>query len=298
MKVNPLYYLLVLAIVFQTCKTKKDDIKAPNVPEPYYPRLIFKFKFDSTQVRLDNLGQPSTVASGNAAISPVFQKMSAHYIELAQTDFTALGGGAVLYRAKETTAGGANAIDFDSAKVVGENEEFFSVALKDMTPGTYKWLRVSLAYQNYDIKYMYNYASLDHKAEGRLASFIGFNTYVRNYQIKNLSETINANKLQGYWGFESFSTIYNGQAPPGATTVPNPIAGSSPIPAGSCVVTGQFANNLTITGNETEDIVIIVSLSTNDSFEWTENNADGWYQPDIGETVVDMGIRGLIPIIE
>jgi len=296
MKNYLLFYLIVFAICIQGCKSKKDDIKAPV--EPNYPKLIFKFKFDSNQVRLGNLGQPSNVGSGNAAISPVFQKMSAHYIELALTDYTALGGGAVLYKAKETSAGGSNAIDFDSSKVVGENEEFFSIALKDMTPGTYKWLRVSLAYQNYDIKYKYNYASVDYTAEGRLASFIGFKTYVRSYQIQNMSETINANKLQGYWGFESFSTIYNGQAPPGATTVPNPIAGSSPIPAGSCVVTGQFANNLTITGKETQDIVVIVSLSTNNSFEWTENNADGWYQPDIGETVVDMGIRGLIPIIQ
>jgi hypothetical protein len=53
---------------------------------------------------------------------------------------------------------------------------------------------------------------------------------------------------------------------------------------------------LTITGLETSDIIITVSLSTNKSFEWVDSTPDGYYQPDAGETVVDMGIRGLIPI--
>jgi len=69
--------------------------------------------------------------------------------------------------------------------------------------------------------------------------------------------------------------LYNGQAP--ATTVPNPIAATSPIPLGSYVVTGQFANNLLLTGNETNDVVIEVSLSTNNSFELEETDLDGWH---------------------
>ncbi|MBL7884944.1 MAG: hypothetical protein JNL69_12805, partial [Bacteroidia bacterium] len=112
--------------------------------------------------------------------------------------------------------------------------------------------------------------------------------------------------VQGYWAFLTNVLGQNyfadGQAPAGATTVPNPLFASSPIPAGSCVVTGQFVNNsmtndpLVITGSETQDIVITVSLSTNKSFEWHEVVADGYYQPEVGEYVVDMGIRGLIPI--
>ncbi|MFN0033330.1 MAG: hypothetical protein ACKVOR_14300, partial [Flavobacteriales bacterium] len=70
------------------------------------------------------------------------------------------------------------------------------------------------------------------------------------------------------------------------------------VPAGSCVVTGEFASPLVITGSETEDIVVIISLSTNRSFEWTEVNMDGFYEPSAGEAVVDMGVRGLIPIVE
>jgi len=94
----------------------------------------------------------------------------------------------------------------------------------------------------------------------------------------------------------------DGQPPAGATTVVNPLSGTSPIPAGSCLVTGEFFNTagsslapLVITGSETSDIVITVSLSTNKSFEWKKVNGDGYYQPDAGEFPVDMGIRGMIP---
>ena len=50
-------------------------------------------------------------------------------------------------------------------------------------------------------------------------------------------------------------------------------------------------------GNETQDIIITLSLSINNSFEWNEVNLDGLYEPNAGEQVVDMGFRGLIPMV-
>jgi hypothetical protein len=89
----------------------------------------------------------------------------------------------------------------------------------------------------------------------------------------------------------------SGQAPAGSTTVPNPIEATSPIPRNlnTCVVTGKFTNNLVISGNESQDVIVTLSLSVNNSFEWHEINADGKFEPSIGENVVDMGLRGLIP---
>jgi hypothetical protein len=107
--------------------------------------------------------------------------------------------------------------------------------------------------------------------------------------------TVNANRKQGYWALSVAGLPFSGQAPEGATTVPNPLATTSPIPAGSCVVTGKFAEKLVITGNETHDVVVTLSLSVNNSFEWQEVNADGKFEPNAGENVVDMGLRGLIP---
>ena len=63
------------------------------------------------------------------------------------------------------------------------------------------------------------------------------------------------------------------------------------------MVTGQFENRLTISGNETEDVVVTLYFSVNNSFEWIEINADGKFEPSAGETLVDMGLRGLIPYV-
>jgi hypothetical protein len=232
-------------------------------------------------------------------------KVAAHYLELAPTMFTQVGMGDTLYHAAETMAGGGKAIDHSQSVLKGEGEEFLRVPISKVTPGTYNYLRVSLAYQNYDIRYKYVYNSVPYYLTGTVASFIGYNTYINNYVIKTITKTPGggpANYLQGYWGFEtSFittTTTLDGQAPTGATTVVNPISATSPIPAGSCLVTGQFPAPLVVTGNETSDIIIQVSLSTNKSFEWKDLNMDGWYEPTQGDTVVDMGIRGMIPVVQ
>jgi len=285
-----------------SCK-KENHVAAPN--------LIFKMKFDSTQARLNNVGQPSTLADGHAAQSPVFNNMSVHYIELASNAFIALGQGSVLYKAAETTAGGSNAIDFSKSTFAANGETFFSMPLKDIPAGTYEWLRVSLAYQNADVKFKVDTTvagiTINQDFVGTLAGFIGFNTYITSYKVKNQSLTVNGNKAQGYWGFETvlsgggytYPFITSGQAPAGATTVVNPIFATSPIPQGSCVVTAAFVpGKLTITGNETNDIIIECSFSTNNSFEWIDFVQDGRWEPSKGEQVTDMGIRGMIPTIK
>ena len=96
-------FLGLLTAVFISCSG--DDDSTSPIPETA-PQLIVKFKFDNTQVRLDNFGQPETIPAGNAAQSPNFNTMSAHYIELAPTAFTALGAGEIC----------VNSIDADGMK--------------------------------------------------------------------------------------------------------------------------------------------------------------------------------------
>lgn len=255
------------------------------------PYLIVKFKFDPNQERLNNLGKVAVMPAGNDGQSPLFAKISSHYIELAPNANTLLGSGAVLYHAPETMIGGAKAIDFKQAKVVHEGEDFLKIPLSELTKGSYEWIRVSLSFQEFDIKI--RESGLDFT--GTVASFVGFNTYVTDFVLGSVPFAVNENKSQGYWALSIVGKGFSGQAPAGATTVPNPIASTSPIPAGSCVVTGKFASNLVITGNETQDIVVTLSLSVNKSFEWKEVNVDGKYEPSAGEQVFDMGLRGLIP---
>ena len=329
--------LIIIGIILFSCKKKEELVTPdPNPPatttgtqiygEPDSvwtasgtgPHLIFKFKFDSTQVRLDNLGNPSpSIPAGHGAYSPVFNKMAAHYIELAQTDFTSLGSGVVLYHAPETVSGGTTAIQFSKSVVVRENVVFYSAPINTIASGTYKWLRLSLSYQNYDIPYKANaLTTVNNIGTGTIASFLGYKTYVEKYKVKNQYIVPSAsvggafvNHLQGYWGFETYIPGYgyyiaDGQPAAGSTTVVNPNSINSPVPAGSCVVTSVFTNsvgiaqNLTITGTETKDIIITVYISTNKSFEWIDVNPDGYYQPENGETPVDMGIRGIIPKVQ
>ena len=295
--------LLLLTVAFASCKKENTDTVSNNI--------IFKFKFDSTQARLNSIGQPSIIPAGNAGQCPLFNGMSAHYIELAPAATTPLGQGAILYKATETTLGGLSAIDFSKSYVAADGELFYIASLKDVPKGDYEWMRISLAYQNYDVKFYVDTTisgvHINQYSYGTIASFIGFNTYITNLKIKNQTVGVNGNRVQGFWGFESSISVggvaYNkadtGQAPPGATTVVNPLAATSPIPAGSCVVTAQIKpGKLTITGNETKDIVVEVSLSTNKSFEWKDDIANGRWEPLKGEKIVDMGIRGMIPTVQ
>ncbi|NQX92276.1 MAG: hypothetical protein HRT74_09200 [Flavobacteriales bacterium] len=285
-------YLIIASLTLVLFGCKKDDEN--NETPVQEPRVVFKFKMDPTQPRLDNFGNPSPIPDGNAAQNPEFQKISGHYVELSENANTWLGDGEVVYEGPETMAGGEEAIDFQQAVLAGDNEVFLSMPLSSVNPGIYEFLRVSLSYQKFKI----DYQAAGFDLEGTISSFLGYNNYITNYQIEDETVEVNENKLQGYWGFETVGQVIEGQSPEGATTVVNPLFDTSPIPLGSCLVTGEFETPLMITGNETEDVVVVIALSTNGSFEWVDGNGDGIYQPDQNESVVDMGIRGMIPYVE
>ena len=287
MNKNIVFGLFIVCTFLSSCI---DDDKPITVSGP---NLLIKLKVDADQERLDNIGNPSVVPAGHAAVTPTFHTLSAHYIELAPGAYTILGQGEILYKGEETDLGGATAIDFRKAKLAEPGDVFISIPIEKITPGTYLYPRVSVLYQNYSIPFVYNGADLT----GTIASFVGYNTYIGSYKINQETIQVNDDKLQGYWGFEvnylGFLTSFSGQAPAGATTVPNPLFATSPIPQGSCVLTGAFDQPLVITGKETEDITIEFSFSSNKSFEWQEINADGKFDPNLGENVVDMGLRGM-----
>jgi len=280
-------YLSVIALLIITVAACNDEENNNSEPQ-----LIIKLKFDPNQQRLDNLGQPAVVPIGNAVQTPIIRQMSANYIEFAPSTTTLLGEGEIIYSGEETAAGGNMAIDFQEAILAGNNDTFISIPLSELSSGNYNWVRVSLSYQEGDIQILTGTGS---DITGSLASFLGYNNYITSFDLNGSFIPVNENKLQGFWAFEALGFTTQGQAPPGATTVPNPLFATSPVPQGSCIVTGEFSNSLNITGQETEDVTVTLSFSINNSFEWTEVNADGKYEPSAGEQVVDMGLRGLIP---
>ena len=326
---------LITWVALTSCKKDTKNATTTTIA-PAGAQLKFVFKFDNTQTPLNDSGNVAGIPSTHRAQSPSFNGMSAHYIEMSQTATTQVGAGLVLYSTPTvpaptiTVTSGptsityTDAINFSQESIVGPGGQFFSVPLSQVTPGTYQYLRISVAYQNYDIKYAVPKGTQvapsfslpsTYYGTGTIASFIGYYTQIGSYTIKTQNVTVGA-KQQGYWGFESAPYVFGGntytvtpstgQSPQGATTVVNPLFQTSAIKPGSCLVTGQFVSPtggtepLTITGHETSDIVITVSMSTNNSFEWKFNPSnpnDGNIYPLSGDTVVNMGVRGMKPIL-
>jgi len=292
------------AILLSSCSKEADQA----------PGLNFVFRFNPTQERLDNLGNPSLIPVGHAALTPEYNSMSAHYIELVQDKFTQLGEGAVIYKGNEVTAsndGFTSAIDFKNAIVAEENKIFLRVPYSDIPPGTYRYMRVSVTYQNYDIRFNINdipvgLEEIDvNNQVGTVASFLGYNTKIGTHKVREIFFAESTPKIQGYWAFESnldapyssFNRLERGASPTGATTVVNPLeAFGVIIPRGSCIVTGELLTPLVITGAETASKQATLSFSINDSFEWEDTNSNGEFDltyPSNIEKIVDMGLRGL-----
>ena len=262
------------------------------------------FAYDEEQERLDNLGNPSSIPDGHAAQSPGFRALGVFTIELAPDQFTLPGQGFTLFKSAETSAGGDMAIDFDelntSANLTGV------LPIEEIPEGTYPYLRVSVAYQNYDIRYnLLNTTLGDFNNEtGTIASFLGYNTFINSVTPWEIPLEVNDDKLQGFWAFETrfaepfsaLNQVYSGQAPEGATTVVNPLAGIADIPPGSCIITGEFDTPLEVSG-DMSGLTLRLNFSINDSFEWVDENGNGEWDFDLAagtvEQVVDMGLRGL-----
>lgn len=296
-------FLLLLSLLLAIgCAEENND---PEEPLPGPAQLKFSLEFDENLPRLGNFGEPVAVAPGNAAQHPDMKEMSFHYVEFAPDSLTLLGQGAIVYQGPETTAGGDAAVDFDEVIKGEEGLPLLSMDLSSLPPGTYEWLRVSLSYQLYDIDFRVDQPPLTEPLDftATIASFVGFNTYITSHTVRDSTITLNANKLQGYFAVEAGTVIFGVpygqviQEDGAGVTVVNPLAATSPVPAGSCVVTGKLAEPLVITGDETDDIEVVLAFSINNSFEWTEVNFDGIFQPGAGETVVDMGLRGLHPYV-
>ena len=288
--------ILLTGLFCLSCSDSKEDLG----------KLNLSMTFDKTLPRLGNFGQEVVVNPANAAQSPEVHSSSVHYIELAKDSLTLLGSGSIVYQGEETSKGGSEAIDFKTAIVATDAEIFHTINLDELEPGEYNWIRVSLSYQNYDIDFRYNDQPLitDLDLKTRVSSFVGFNTYIEDMVVKDSIIQVNSNKLQGFWAFETsvefagqnFGFVSQGDG--AGVTVVNPLNQTSPVPVGSCIVTGKLAQPLLITGDETEDKLVVLAFSVNNSFEWKEVNFDGKFEPAIGESVVDMGLRGLHPYVQ
>ncbi len=293
--INYMNRIKVLAVLL--CFTSIQSCKKENKN----PKLIFKYVFDPNGERLDNFGNVSSVPSGNATQTPDFKRLGIHSIELINYVVSLPTENSLIYKGSEVSNGSLSAIDFDSEKIVSNSEVLIEIPISEMEPGTYNYLRNSLAFQEYNIDFTYfePNSGTTFDLDASVASFVGYRTSISSFNVGAELIQLDSVVEQGYFAvhFDNpFTYTVTGSTP--TTTVVNPLDNVSPIPLGSCLVTGEFEQPLTITGEETEDITVEVRVSINNSFEWTEVNMDGKYEPAVGEQVVDMGIRGLKAIVK
>jgi hypothetical protein len=276
-------------------------------------RLYVKIKFDPLQERLNNQGLSTGIGAGNAAQTPAINHVGIEGLEILKTAFSKAGEGSVLFSVPKTNAGGSAAVDYSKLITVKDGDVFLSTPVRDIAPGKYEWLRASVACHNFDLRVnMINIPFVGNLPDERaaFAGFLGTNNYITKYKVWEKEDVVNGNKGRGYWcmetkfnaAFNSLNTIYRGQMTDKNITFVNPISQTVPTLTGSADVVGRFETPLSITGAETEDITVVLTLSTNNMFEWEENinrngkwdiNAQGSNgQPEF-EKIKDIGFRGL-----
>ena len=308
---NKFFVIALTALAFVSCT------KGTN--ERY---LILKVKFDPTSAPLNDSGFLYATPVGNGALTPTYNSMAPAYIELAPDLGTP--DSTVPYKSdfKYTLFSSENATDnfghsgvrYTSLQITKDGEAMVSIPLNTITPGTYRFLRLAVAYQNFDILYKLDSTVSNLYHNGTLypsASFYGMyhasisafsdSTFfdngftVSNYTVNNMPpKTV---KKSGFYGFETqlgTNSFYYPLEKTSTLQVADSVASVNTIyakvktPKNASVFTAPFytinfknytqdtiMTPLVITGGETESIIIDCTMITKNSFEWKNDNGNG-----------------------
>jgi hypothetical protein len=298
-------YLFLSTVLFVAACCKPED-------QPSTAKLGIQFEFDSTQARLNQFGQPAIMLSGQAGQTPYMKNMSIHYLELVPNKNTQFGEGVIVYKGPELEVDGQKVIDFSQVLTSPADSVFASFMIKDLAPGTYEWVRVGVAAQNFDFRFNINNLPvfgnlLNQKATA--TSLLGFKAYLTSVTPYSINLAINDVKDHGSWfletrfnsPFTAYNQVLSGQVA-GMMTVVNPIWATSQVPVGSSYITGKLATPLVITGKETQDQKLVLSFSIMQSLVWIDPDGNGTFDLDATagtfEQLVDMGLRGLKARVE
>ncbi len=276
-------------------------------------RVYFKIKFDPLQERLNSSGIVAGIGSGNAAQTPLMNTAGIEALEILRNAQAQPKDITTLFSVSTTTSGGNPATDYSKLIMVKDGDTFLSVPISNISPGKYEWLRIAIPFQNFDIRFnMLNVPFIGDLPDERatLASFISSENYITKYKIWEKEDVVNGNKKRGYWSLEtrlnpaynSLNTIFRGYITDNTITFVNPIVKAATSTNASSFITGKLDTPLSITGSETEDITIVLTLSINNMFEWEENinrngkwdiNTQGTGGQPQAEKIKDLGFRSL-----
>jgi hypothetical protein len=281
-------YAFVLAVtcILFSCG-KKDDDHRPIPKIPPYTHLTVRIHFDSLQDRLDNYGNISAVPVGHGAQSPAFNSVSIGFIELLTDSTIPYQEGINIYNG--TLAINASDTGYTCCtNLLEDGSEFQTNIDSPYIPGTFKYVRIYFVYENYNVSYFSNGAIY----QGAVAAFLSPKTLAYYYRIGDSTITGATVKLNGEWMLEvdtpGYGTILQDRA---AATQPNVLYNSLVPPSGGCIVTCRIDPELTL--GDLDSRTITLSISSNKCFEWTEHSDPNYFEPFNGDTIVDVGIRGV-----
>jgi len=264
--------------------------KDKEIPDKSYPpssHLVLKFKFDSLQDRLDNQGAISNVPIGFGGYSPDINLISIGLIELLTDSTTVFGNGYRIMSGNGATI--ANDTGYSCCWDAFDNDFQYTATLSaNQTPNTFRWIRIYFTYENFNIKFLHQGIVYD----GTVSAFLARKAFTNHFQIKDSIYNTYSVKTNGEWFLEvdtpGYGVVLHDTA---STTAPNVLYSSLLVPSGGCIVTCLIDTPLYLGSSQTKTITI--SMSTNKSFEWVDHSDPAFFEPFDGDTIVDVGIRGL-----
>lgn len=299
-KTHQLNCLLVVsclfALVFLGCKKEAN------------PQIQVIWQQDPFQERLDNEGRLSPVSSSNLSLSPKLNTIAVEHIELLPSDPTRLFSGATLYSANNKQTVNDTTVSLEKLVFTPQSTPLSTSPLKSLQGKTFQWVCVWLAYQSFDVRFnlnnVPNIGTITDES-GTFNAFLGANTFISRHKVITKEDIVNDYRPQGYWLFETnlraafttYNTFYRGQLPPRSVTAVNPLSATLATPRNSSIFIARLDKPITITGEEKNDVTITLTFSTNQSFEWRDNNRNGRWDIDVqniqNEPVINFGLRGM-----
>jgi hypothetical protein len=266
--------LLILFIILTSSCCKTED-QSPENRYPEFTNLRVVIQFDSTQERLDNYGNIAPIPVGHAAQSPTNNSVLIKAIKFLKDSTSGYDSGTeVYYNSDNSLASGASYYDTQ-------------ISSPD-APGTFKFIRIYFYHQKFNINFRQN----GNLHSGRVLSFLWPFDFNYSYQIQDSTILTDSVTEKGEWYLESsdLPSILHGTVPY-SPTGPNVLFYSYGVPIQQYIVTCPISPNLFLDRPDSKTITI--SISTNHSFEWIEHSDPAFFEPFNGDTIVDLGIRGI-----
>jgi hypothetical protein len=285
------------------------------------PFLRLRVNFDTQGERFDANGELAEVPEGRAAYTPEMRELRISSIELVPDENTPVGQGVMLYEAATRVVFGEEITELDQTISTAGGIVANRFNFQDIPAGTYPYVRVGLASAKYQLNYDLHYHVKDStdtdsippdftvpveltQLSGGMAVLYS-DAWVNTLTPFNITLDINQQKRQGYYAFETSFTssfelgnnVYVDSLFNTIPTLPNPISATAPTPESSGIITGVFDTPLEVTGQESEDVLVDLTFSTNQAFEWVDPNNDGrwdvWILAETWERISDFGLRSL-----